>query len=76
MRYLVYIHKGMFHQNHGLTGAYAISVLALAGIPVTSGFIAKIYLFTAIANSGLIFVPFLLALLILTVAALYYYLKR
>ena len=67
--------KGMFHQNHGLTGAYAISVLALAGIPVTSGFIAKIYLFTAIANSGLIFVPFLLALLILTVAALYYYLK-
>lgn len=67
--------KGIFYRNHGLTGAYAISILALAGIPITSGFIAKIYLFTAIANSGLIFVPFLLALLILTVVALYYYLK-
>lgn len=67
--------KGMFYKNPGLVGAYAVSVLALAGIPITSGFIAKIYLFTAIANSGLIFIPFLLALLILTVAALYYYLK-
>lgn len=67
--------KGIFYRDHGLTGAYAISILALAGIPITSGFIAKIYLFTAIANSGLIFVPFLLALLILTVVALYYYLK-
>lgn len=67
--------RGLFHENHGLVGAYAISIIALAGIPITSGFIAKIYLFTAIANSGLIFVPFLLALLILTVFALFYYLK-
>ena len=63
--------KGMFHKNHGLTIAYAVSVIALAGIPITSGFIAKIYLFTAIANSGLIFVPFLLALLLLMVVALF-----
>ena len=67
--------NGLFFKNQGLTGAYAISILALAGIPITSGFIAKIYLFSAIASSGLIFVPFLLALLLLTVAALYYYLK-
>ena len=67
--------KGLFHKNHGLCGAYAISLIALAGIPITSGFIAKIYLFTAIANSGLIFVPFLLSLLLLTVIALFYYLK-
>ena len=67
--------KGIFHKNHGLTGAYTISILGLAGIPITSGFIAKIYLFTAIANSGLIFVPFLLGLLLLTVYALFYYLK-
>lgn len=67
--------RGLFHENHGLVGAYAIAIIGLAGIPITSGFIAKIYLFTAIANSGLIFVPFLLALLILTVFALYYYLK-
>ena len=67
--------KGLFHKNHGLTGGYAISIVALAGIPITSGFIAKIYLFTAIATSGLVFVPFLLALLLLTVVALFYYLK-
>ena len=67
--------KGIFYNNQGLTGAYAFSILALAGFPITSGFIAKIYLFTAIASSGLIFVPFLLALLILTVVALFYYLK-
>ena len=67
--------KGMFHFSHGLAGAYTILILALAGIPITSGFIAKVYLFTAIANSGLIFIPFLLALLLLMVIALYYYLK-
>ena len=67
--------KGIFHKNYGLTGCYAFAILGLAGIPVTSGFIAKIYLFTAIANSGLIFVPFLLGLLLLTVFALFYYLK-
>ncbi len=67
--------KGLFHKNHGVVGAYAISILALAGFPITSGFISKIYLFTAIANSGLIFVPFLLILLLLTVYALFYYLK-
>ena len=67
--------QGLFAKNHGLVGAYAISIIALAGIPITSGFIAKIYLFSAIANSGLIFVPFLLSLLLLTVVALYYYLK-
>lgn len=67
--------RGIFYRNPGLVGAYSVAVLALAGFPITSGFIAKIYLFSAIANSGLIFVPFLLALLILTVAALFYYLK-
>ena len=68
-------YKGLFYRNHGLIGAYAFSIIGLAGFPITSGFVAKIYLFTAIANSGLIFVPFLLTLLILTVVALYYYLK-
>ena len=67
--------KGIFHKNHGLSIAYAIAIIALAGFPITSGFVAKIYLFSAIANSGLIFVPFLLILLMLTVVALYYYIK-
>ena len=71
----VHSFKGLYHKNHGSTLAYTFLVIGLAGIPITSGFIAKIYLFTAIANSGFIFVPFLLGLLLLTVIALYYYLK-
>jgi len=67
--------SGIFHKNHGLTCAYTLAVLSLAGIPVMSGFIAKIYLFTAIASSGFVFVPFLLGLLLLMVMALFYYLK-
>lgn len=67
--------KGLFHKNQLFCISYTILILALAGIPITSGFIAKIYLFTAIANSGLMFVPFLLALLLLTVVALFYYMK-
>jgi NADH-quinone oxidoreductase subunit N len=67
--------KGMFHLNHGTVGAYSILILALAGIPITSGFISKIYIFTAIAGSGLIFLPFLLILLLLMVVALFYYMK-
>ena len=66
---------GIFHKNHASTIAYALSVLSLAGIPIMSGFIAKIYLFTAIASSGFVFVPFLLGLLLLMVMALFYYLK-
>ncbi len=67
--------KGLFHKNHSLGLAYTISVIGLAGFPITSGFVAKIYLFSAIVNSGLVFIPFLLALLILMVVALFYYLK-
>ena len=67
--------NGLFKKNRGIAIAYAIAVIGLAGFPITSGFIAKIYLFSAIAHSGLIFIPFLIALLILTVVALYYYLK-
>ena len=67
--------KGLFSRNKVLTIAYAISVIGLAGFPITSGFVAKIYLFSAIAHSGLIFIPFLMILLGLTVVALYYYLK-
>lgn len=67
--------KGLFKGNKLITFAYVVSIIGLAGFPITSGFIAKIYLFSAIAHSGLIFIPFLIALLVLTVAALYYYLK-
>ena len=67
--------NGLFKNNHSLVIGYVIAIVGLAGLPITSGFIAKIYLFSAIANSGLIFIPVLLILMLLTVVALYYYLK-
>jgi NADH-quinone oxidoreductase subunit N len=67
--------RGLFYKNNWLSIAYVISVVGLAGFPITSGFISKIYLFSAIAHSGLVFIPFLIVLLMLTVVALYYYLK-
>jgi len=66
---------GLFQQNKGLTLAYAVSIIGLAGFPVTSGFIAKIYLFSGIIRSGIVFLPFLIAILVLTVVSLYYYFK-
>ena len=67
--------KGLFHNNRMIAFAYTISVISLAGFPITSGFVSKIYLFSAIAHSGLVFLPFLLILLLLMVVALFYYLK-
>ena len=67
--------SGMFYKTHGLTLAFSALVIGLAGIPITSGFVAKIYLFSAIVNSGLIFIPFLIGVLLLTVIALFYYIK-
>ena len=67
--------RGIYHKTHGFTALYTLLIIGLAGIPVTSGFVAKIYLFTAIASSGPIFVLFLLGLLLLMILALFYYLK-
>ena len=68
-------YKGFLQNNIGLVICYIVSVLGLAGFPITSGFVAKVYLFSGIAHSGLIFIPFLVILLMLTVVAVYYYLK-
>ena len=67
--------KGYFYKYPILTIFYVFSVLSLAGIPITSGFVSKIYLLSAIASSGLIFLPFLIVLVVLMVVALLYYLK-
>lgn len=62
-------------KNYILTIAFAISVIGLAGLPISSGFVAKIYLLYAIISSGIMFLPILIVLLILFAIALYYYIK-
>lgn len=55
------------------TLCFAICVISLAGIPITSGFFAKLYLFSAIIHSGLIFLPFLIIMGFAILVSLYYY---
>ena len=65
--------KGFAYTNPIFTLAFAFCIFGLAGFPITSGFIAKLYLFSAIVKSGVIFVPLLLILVITIVIACYYY---
>ena len=67
--------QGLYYKNKKSVLAFSLILVGLAGLPITSGFIAKIYLFSAIANSGFIFLTFLIGLLILNIIAVYYYLK-
>lgn len=65
--------RGLAYSNPLLTLAFAVCLFGLAGFPVTSGFIAKLYLFSAIIRSGAIFIPFIIILALTIVIACYYY---
>lgn len=71
----LYEFKSFAYTNPMFCFAFLISLLGLAGIPLTSGFVAKIYLLSAIAKSGLIFLPFLILLAIVMIVAMYYYVR-
>lgn len=65
--------KGLYWRSPALAIAMTISLLSLAGVPLTIGFIGKFYLFVLGAGSQL---WWLLAFLILgTALGLYYYLR-
>ncbi len=65
--------RGFGYSNPMFTLAFAICILGLAGFPITSGFIAKLYLFSAIIRSGSIFIPFLLVIVLSIAVSCYYY---
>lgn len=56
--------KNFVYTNPIFTLCFSICLLGLAGFPITSGFISKMYIISAIGRSGLIFIPFLLLLII------------
>ena len=66
-------YKGLVYSNPMMTLAFAVCIFGLAGFPITSGFIAKLYLFSAVVSSGIIFVPFLMILLVAITVGIYYY---
>jgi NADH-quinone oxidoreductase subunit N len=65
--------KGLFWRNPWIAIVMSLTVLSLAGIPLTAGFIAKFYLVLAGLKSGLWILA--VSLIINTVISLYYYLR-
>ena len=70
----LYEFKNFAYTNPVFTLCFATCILGLAGFPITTGFISKIYLFSAILRSGLVFLPFLLVMILTIVISVYYYL--
>lgn len=71
----LYEFKNFAYTNPVFTLCFSICILGLAGFPITSGFVSKIYLFSAIARSGLVFLPFLLIIMLTIVVSVYYYVR-
>ena len=66
-------YKGLFWKRPWIAIVFTLSMLSLAGIPITAGFIAKFYIIFAGIKSGLWLLVF--SLIINSVIGLYYYLK-
>ncbi|HEX5024988.1 MAG TPA: NADH-quinone oxidoreductase subunit N [Agriterribacter sp.] len=67
------IYKGLFHTRPLLTCVLTISLLSLAGIPLTAGFVAKFFILAAGVQQQL-WLP-VIVLVLTSVIGLYYYLR-
>jgi NAD(P)H-quinone oxidoreductase subunit 2 len=66
-------YAGLVRKKPFLVGAFAIFLLSLAGLPITSGFFAKFFLFQSlIFTSGVNLIWVIIALLASTVSLAYY----
>ncbi len=68
-------YRGLAYYHPFYTTAMIFGLMALAGLPPTSGFIAKFFIMSAIARLGFLYIFFLLAALIITVVGLCFYFK-
>ena len=66
-------YRGLFWKRPWIALVFTLSMLSLAGIPVTAGFIAKFYIILEGMKAGLMVLVF--ALIINSVIGLYYYLR-
>jgi NADH-quinone oxidoreductase subunit N len=65
--------KGLFWERPWIAIVFTLSLLSLAGIPVTAGFIAKFYVILEGMKAGL--TGLIISLIINSVIGLYYYLR-
>ena len=66
-------YKGLFWKRPWISLAFTLSLLSLAGIPITAGFIAKFYVVFEGMKAGLMVLVF--SLIINSIIGLYYYLR-
>jgi NADH-quinone oxidoreductase subunit N len=66
-------YRGLFWKRPGLAIVFTLSLLSLAGIPLTAGFVAKFYLIFEGMKAGLMVL--VISLIINSVIGLYYYLR-
>ena len=66
-------YRALFWHNPVLALIFSISLISLAGIPLTAGFIGKFYILSAALQSGFWLIA--LVLVISSVIGLYYYLR-
>lgn len=64
----------IFHRPYYVI-AFTTVLIALAGLAPTSGFVAKLYLFSAVARSGFLFLPFLIISMLACVIMIFAYWK-
>src|SRR5450759_3147992 len=65
--------KGLFWKRPWIAIVFTLSLLSLAGIPVTAGFIAKFYIILEGMKAGLMVL--IISMIINSVIGLYYYLR-
>jgi len=66
-------YKGLFWKRPWIAIVFTLSLLSLAGIPITAGFIAKFYVIFESMKAGLMVLVF--SMIINSVIGLYYYLR-
>src|SRR5574344_2021799 len=67
--------NGYLYKNPIFSINFALCIISLLGFPITSGFIAKIYLISGILNSGILSVPILFFMFVTMILSIYFYLN-
>ena len=65
--------NGLIYHRPYYVIAFTIILLSLAGIAPTCGFVAKLFLFSAVARSGFVFLPFLAVAMLASVVMVFAY---
>lgn len=67
--------KGLIFHRPYYVIAFTTVLIALAGLAPTSGFVARLYLFSAVARAGFLFLPFLIISMLAGVVIIFAYWK-